>query len=59
MMSMGMSARMARMQTRMRRTKHRKLMMDQRTIWKTEGILGDVDGYEREGGDDVDADEEQ
>ena len=59
MMSTGMSARMQRMQMRMRRNKHRNLMMDQRTIWKTEGILGDIDGYECKDGDDVDAEEEE
>jgi hypothetical protein len=36
-MSTGMRARMATM--RMRRKKHRKLMMDQRRMWRTEGIV--------------------
>jgi len=27
------------MRMRMRRNKHRKLMMDQRRMWRTEGIL--------------------
>jgi hypothetical protein len=53
-----MWARMAtmQMQMQMRRKKHRKPMMDQRRLWRTEGIVGDVDGYER---DDADADEEE
>jgi hypothetical protein len=36
-MSTGMRARMATM--RMRRKKHRKPMMDQRRMWRTEGIV--------------------
>jgi len=40
----------------MRRKKHRKPMMDQRRMWRTEGLVGDVDGYEC---DDADADEEE
>jgi len=36
-MLMGMRARMATMQ--MRRKKHRKPMMDQRRMWRTEGIV--------------------
>ena len=36
-MSMGMRARMAKVQ--MRRKKHRKPMMDQRRMWRTEGIV--------------------
>jgi len=36
--------------------KHRKPMMDQRTMWRTEGIVGDVDGYECH---DADADAEE
>jgi hypothetical protein len=57
-MSTGMRARMAtmRMGVQMGRKKHRKPMMDQRRMWRTEGIVGDVEGYEC---DDVDADEEQ
>jgi hypothetical protein len=58
-MSTGMSARMARMRMRIRRNKHRKLMMDQCRMWRTEGIAGDVDGHECENGDDVDEDEEE
>jgi len=39
--STGMTARMARMWMgmRMRRKKHRKPMMDQRRMWRTEGIV--------------------
>jgi len=40
----------------MRRKKHRKPMMDQRTMWRTEGTAGDVDGYKS---DDADVDEEE
>jgi hypothetical protein len=58
-MSTGMSARTAMMQMRMRMNKHRKPMMDQRRMWRTEGIVGDVDVYECEDGDDVYADEEE
>ena len=36
-MSTGMGARMATM--RMKRKKHRKPMMDQRRMWRTEGIV--------------------
>ena len=36
---MGMSARIATMWMRMRRNKHRKPMMDQRRMWRTEGIV--------------------
>jgi len=36
-MSTGMRARMATM--RMRRKKHRKPLMDQRRMWRTEGIV--------------------
>ena len=38
-MSTGMRARMATMRIRMRMKKHRKPMMDQRRIWRTEGIV--------------------
>jgi hypothetical protein len=37
-MSMGNRARMAMMRIRMRRKKHCKPMMDQRRMWRTEGI---------------------
>ena len=59
MMSTGMSTSMATMRMRMRRNTHRKLMMDQRRMWRTEDIVGDVDGYECEYGDDADGDEEE
>jgi hypothetical protein len=36
---MGMRGRMATMQMRMRRKKHRKPMMDERRMWRTEGIV--------------------
>jgi hypothetical protein len=58
-MSTGMSARMTTMRIRLRRNKHRKPMMDQRRMLGSEGIVGDVDGYECEHGDNVDADEEE
>jgi hypothetical protein len=58
-MSMGMRGRMATMWMRMRRKKHRKPMMDQRRMWKTDLGPSDVDGYEGEDGDDADADEEE
>ena len=38
-MSTGMRARMATMRMQMRRKKHRKPMMDQRRMWRTEGIV--------------------
>jgi hypothetical protein len=38
-MSTGMRVRMARMRMRMRRKKHRKPMMDQCRMWRTEGIV--------------------
>ena len=43
----------------MRRKKHRKAMMDQRRMWRTDMGPSDVDGYEGEDGDDADADEEE
>jgi hypothetical protein len=57
-MSTGMTARMTTMPTpmRMRRKKHRKPMMDQCSMWRTEGIVGDDDRYEY---DDANADEEE
>jgi hypothetical protein len=55
----GMSASTAMMRMRMRRNTHRKPMMDQRPMCRTEGIAGDVDGYEREHGDDMDVDGEE
>jgi len=41
---------------RVRGNKHRKPMMDQRRIWRTEVIVGDVDMYEC---DNADAEEEE
>ena len=43
----------------MSRKKHRKSMVDQRRMWRTELRPSDVDGYEDEDGNDVDADEEE
>jgi hypothetical protein len=57
-MSTGMRARMAMMRMRLRRKKHRKPMMDQRRICRTDLGPSDVAGYEGENGYDVDADEE-
>jgi hypothetical protein len=39
-MSMGMRGRMATMRMQMKRKKHRRPMMDQRRICRTEGIVG-------------------
>jgi hypothetical protein len=39
--------------------KHRTLMMDQHSTWRTEGIVGDVNCNKCKLGDDVDADEEE
>jgi hypothetical protein len=47
------------MRMRMRRTKHRKSMMDQCRMWMTDMGPSDVDGYEGEDGDNADADEEE
>jgi hypothetical protein len=58
-MSTGMRGRMATMRMRMRRTTHRKPMMDQCRMWRTDLEPSDVDGYEGEDGDDADADEEE
>jgi len=58
-MSTGKRARMATVRIRIRRKKHRKPMMDQRRMWRTEGIVGDVDRYECEDGDDADEDEKE
>jgi hypothetical protein len=38
-MSTGVRARMARMRMPMRRKNHGKPIMDQRRMWRTEGIL--------------------
>jgi hypothetical protein len=53
-----MRARMATMwmRMRMRRKKHHKSMMDQCRISRTDLGPSDVDGYNGEDGDDVDAD---
>jgi hypothetical protein len=58
-MLMGMRAMMVTMRMRMRRKKHRKPMLNQRKIWRTAGIVSNVDRHECENGDDVDADEEE
>jgi len=57
----GMRVRMATMVIlmRIRRKNHRKLMMDQRRMLRTEGIECDVDGYECAHRDDGDADEDK
>jgi hypothetical protein len=36
---------------------HRKPVMDQCRMWRTEGIVGDVDRYQCEHGDDVVSDQ--
>jgi len=38
-MSIGMKATMATMRMLMRRKKHHKSLMDQRRMWRTEGIV--------------------
>jgi len=38
-MSTGMTARMAMMRMQMKCKKHRKPRMDQRRMWRTEGIV--------------------
>ena len=38
-MSTGMSARMGTMRMLLSRNKHHKPMMDQRRMWRTEGII--------------------
>jgi hypothetical protein len=58
-MSTGMRGRMATMRMRMRRMKHRKPMMDQRRLWRTNLRPSDVDGYEGEDVDNAAADEEE
>jgi hypothetical protein len=42
----------------MRRKKHRKSMMDQCRMWRTDLGPSDVDGCEGKDGNDTDADEE-
>jgi hypothetical protein len=44
------------MEMRIRRKKHRKPIMDQRRMWRTDLRTGDVDGYECEDGNDADTD---
>jgi hypothetical protein len=58
--STGMRAKMAtmRMRMRMRRKNHRKSLMDQLRMWRTDLGPSDVNGYEGENGDDADGDEE-
>jgi hypothetical protein len=60
-MWMEMRARMGtmRMRIQIRRKKHCKSMMNQRRMWRTDLGPTDVDWYEGEDGDDVDADEEE
>jgi hypothetical protein len=48
-----------RIQMRIRRKKHRRSMMDQFRMWRTDLGRIDVDGYEGEDGNDADADEEE
>jgi len=43
----------------MRRKNHRKSRTDQSRMWRTDLGPSDVDGYEREDGEDADADEEE
>jgi hypothetical protein len=57
-MATGVRARMAtmRMRTQLRRKKHRKPMMDQRRMWRTDLGTSDVDRYQYEDGNDADTD---
>jgi hypothetical protein len=48
-----------RVRMRMRRKKHRKSLMDQRTMWRINLGPSDVDRYEGEDGDDADTDQEE
>jgi len=50
---------MATMRMRMRRKKHRKPMMDEQRMWRTDLGPSDVDRYEGEAGDNADADEKE
>jgi len=45
-MSTAMRARMATMRMRLRGKKHRKPMMDQCRVWRSDGTVGDVDRNE-------------
>jgi hypothetical protein len=56
---MGIRARMATIRMWIRRKKHHKPIVDQRTMWRTEGLVGDVNAYECNDGDDVDANVEE
>jgi hypothetical protein len=58
-MSTGMMARMVTMRMRMWSKKHRKPMIYQRRMWGTEGIVGDVNGYECKDDDNADTAEEE
>jgi len=60
-MSTGMRSRTATMgmRIRMRRMKHRKPMMDQRRMWRTDLGTSDFDRYECEDGNDTDTDAEE
>jgi hypothetical protein len=57
-MSTGMKVKIATMQMgmRIRRKKHSKRIMDQRCMWRTEGRVADIDGYQC---NDADADVEE
>jgi len=55
-MSMDMRGRMATMRMRMWRKKHRKPMIDQGRMCRTDLGPSDVDGYQGEDGDDVKVD---
>jgi hypothetical protein len=54
-----MMARMVTMRMRMWSKKHRKPMIYQRRMWGTEGIVGDVNGYECKDDDNADTAEEE
>jgi hypothetical protein len=56
-----MRGRMATMRMRMpmRRKRHRKSMMDQRSMWRTDLGPSDVDGYEGKDSDDADGDADE
>jgi hypothetical protein len=45
-----------RMRMRIRRKKHRKPMMDQRSMWRTHLGICDIDSYKCKDGDDADTD---
>jgi hypothetical protein len=48
-----------RMRMRIRRKNHRKSMIDQRRMWRSDLGPSDVDGYEGEDGHNADVDEEE